>query len=278
MKEIFDNISFATSKLATKSYSTSFSWGIYCLDKKFHNAIYGIYGFVRFADEIVDTFHTYDKKILLDEFKTETYKAIKRGISLNPIINSFQHVVNAYHIDSTLIDCFFQSMETDLQQHVHSPESYKKYILGSAEVIGLMCLNVFTERNSSLYEELKPTAMLLGSAFQKVNFLRDMKTDYQTLGRVYFPHITIEHFSEKEKKEMEKDIEGEFESALKGIKKLPISSRFGVYVAYVYYRCLFKKIKSTTSTDILKKRIRVPNYQKLSLLIASFFRYRLRTI
>jgi phytoene synthase len=278
MKELFDKVSVASSKLTTKTYSTSFSLGIYCLNKNMHSAIYSIYGFVRFADEIVDSFHDYDKAVLLEEFKQETYKAIDRGISLNPILNSFQQVVNSCNIEKELIDCFLTSMETDLHKSAHSIHSYNQYILGSAEVVGLMCLRVFTKQNASLYNQLKPAAMKLGAAFQKVNFLRDLKDDYQGLRRIYFPHINMSAFSDLEKKEIEKEIELDFNAALDGIKKLPRTSRFGVYMAYIYYKTLFNKIKSIPSCQIMIERVHVPNYRKLILLISSYFRFSLRII
>lgn len=273
MKRIFDTVSFATSKLVTKTYSTSFSLGIHCLARQLHEPIYGIYGFVRCADEIVDSFHDYDKALLLAEFKEETYKAIERGISLNPILNSFQRVVNDYHIERELIDCFLKSMETDLYQSEHSEESYNSYILGSAEVVGLMCLRVFTNGKDSDYERLKPFAMKLGAAFQKINFLRDLKADYSGLGRVYFPNTDLANFSEKEKKEIMLEIEADFKAALTGIKMLPASARFGVYVAHVYYYSLFEKIKRTPAARIMSERIRVPDYKKLTLLCSSYLRH-----
>jgi 15-cis-phytoene synthase len=278
MKQLFDKVSVASSKLTTKTYSTSFSLGIHCLQKRLHDPIYSIYGFVRFADEIVDSFHGHDKELLLKEFIDDTYKAIERKISLNPILNSFQHVVHTYNIEDELINCFLRSMEMDLNKNNHTQQSYSDYILGSAEVVGLMCLRVFTESNDEQYKLLKPYAMRLGAAFQKVNFLRDVKDDYQILGRVYFPTVNLSKFSESEKEEIEADIEKDFDEALLGIKLLPKSSRFGVYMAYVYYRSLFKKIKSVPSTHIMNKRIRVPNYQKLSLLAASYFKHSLRLI
>ncbi|MCC6373151.1 MAG: phytoene/squalene synthase family protein [Bacteroidia bacterium] len=278
MKELFDNVSASASRITTKTYSTSFSLGIYCLNKRFHRAIYNIYGFVRFADEIVDSFHDYDKAMLLKEFREETYKAIERKISLNPILNSFQEVVNAYNIERELVDCFLDSMEMDLHQDFHDTQSYNKYILGSAEVVGLMCLRVFTEGNENHYQELKPAAMKLGSAFQKVNFLRDLKNDYESLGRTYFPQLNMKNFSAADKQLVEKEIEMEFEEALAGIKTLPSSSRFGVYVAYVYYKSLFNKIKAVPPGRILMERVRVPNSEKFSLLLSSYFKHTLRMI
>ena len=275
MKQLFDQISIASSKIVTKTYSTSFSLGIYCLHKKYHEAIYSIYGFVRLADEIVDSFHGYDKEELLKDFKEGTYKAIEQKISLNPILNSFQHVVNNYGIDHYLIDRFLASMEMDLEDTAHNTSSYDEYILGSAEVVGLMCLRVFTENNDVQYQYLKPSAMKLGAAFQKINFLRDLKDDYEVLGRVYFPGLDLSVFSDQSKAEIEKEIEKDFNEALAGIKELPCSSRFGVYVAYVYYLTLFKKIKSVSSSNIMSKRIRIPNPQKITLLAESYIKHRL---
>jgi 15-cis-phytoene synthase len=278
MKAKFDKVSMACSKLTTKTYSTSFSVGIHCLAKKFHEPIYGIYGFVRFADEIVDSFHGYDKATLLKEFRTQTFEAIERKISLNPILNSFQEVVNQYNISFKLIDNFLVSMETDLEQSFHDRQSYDKYILGSAEVVGLMCLKVFTEDNAEMYQRLEPFAMKLGAAFQKVNFLRDLRQDTQALGRCYFPNIDLKTFTEKQKAEIQTEIEADFEEGLKGIKRLPPSSAFGVYVAYMYFKSLSNKIKAVPSKKIMEQRIRIPNYQKAGLLLSSYFRHSLRLI
>ena len=278
MKQLFDKVSVAASKLTTRTYSTSFSLGIYCLNKEMHEPIYSIYGFVRFADEIVDSFEGYDKAVLLKEFKQETYKAIERKISLNPILNSFQYVVNKYSIERELIDCFLQSMEMDLDKSHHSNQSYSQYILGSAEVVGLMCLRVFTNGDEANYQKLKPAAMKLGAAFQKINFLRDLKDDYKTLGRIYFPNVDMNCFSQNEKLEIEREIEQDFAEALEGIKQLPKSSKFGVYVAYVYYYSLFKKIKGIPSRQIMAERIRISNYHKLSLLASSYFKHSLRML
>ncbi|MBK7309620.1 MAG: phytoene/squalene synthase family protein [Sphingobacteriaceae bacterium] len=278
MKHLFDEVSYATSKLTTRTYSTSFSLGIHCLKKSIHEPIYNIYGFVRFADEIVDSFHDYDKRLLFDEFRQETYKAIDRGLSLNPVLNSFQKVVKQYKIEIELIDCFLDSMEMDLTQQFHSEDSYKNYILGSAEVVGLMCLRVFTNGDEDSYQKLKPSAMKLGSAFQKINFLRDLKDDYKTLGRIYFPNVDIARLTAKEKAEIELDIEADFRAALEGIKQLPTTSRFGVYVAYVYYYALFTKIKGIPSCKIMLERIRISNYQKVGLLARSYFKHSLRML
>ena len=273
MKSIFDQVSVATSKMVTRAYSTSFSLGINCLHKRFHKPIYSIYGFVRCADEIVDSFHGFDKEALLQEFNSDTANAIARGISLNPILNSFQEVVHQYHIEQELIDCFMRSMAMDLRQQVHDLESFNEYILGSAEVVGLMCLRVFTEGDDALYQQLKPAAMRLGSAFQKVNFLRDLQADYKVLGRVYFPTVDLTHFSEFEKQQIERDIQLDFDAALAGIQQLPVRSRFGVYVAYVYYKALFAKIKALPSARIMQERIRIPNYRKISLLASSYLKH-----
>lgn len=278
MKPLFDKVSLASSKLVTRSYSTSFSLGIYCLNKSIHAPIYSIYGFVRLADEIVDSFHEFNKTELLSEFRNETYKAIERGISLNPILNSFQEVVRKYNIEMELVDCFLDSMEMDLRKQAHSAESYKNYILGSAEVVGLMCLRVFTNGNQDQYQRLKPAAMKLGSAFQKINFLRDIREDYKTLGRVYFPNVDMEHFTQHEKAEIERDIESDFRDALEGIRQLPMVCRFGVYVAYVYYYALFTKIKAIPGRRIMAERIRISNYHKLGLLAQSYFKHSLRIL
>ena len=278
MKQLFDEVSAISSKLTTRKYSTSFSLGIYCLNKSIHAPIYNIYGFVRFADEIVDSFHGYNKALLLKEFREDTYKAIDRGISLNPILNSFQDVVRKYNIEKELIDCFLNSMEMDLHTSEHTVDSYNDYILGSAEVVGLMCLRVFTNGDESSYQKLKPAAMKLGAAFQKINFLRDLKDDYKTLSRVYFPNVDMKTFSQREKVEIEKDIEADFAFALEGIKQLPIAARFGVYVAYVYYYALFTKIKNISSYQIMAERIRISNYQKIGLLARSYFKHSLRLL
>jgi phytoene synthase len=278
MKQLFDDLSVAASKLTTRRYSTSFSIGIYCLNKNLHQSIYSIYGFVRFADEIVDSFHAYDKATLLAEFKLETFKAIERKVSINPILNSFQQVVNQFNIERKLIDCFLESMEMDLNKQEYSRSSYNQYVLGSAEVVGLMCLRVFADGNEISYEHLKPFAMKLGAAFQKVNFLRDMQEDYKYLGRMYFPNLNLDNFSECNKRDIESEIEEDFKAALIGIKQLPSSSRFGVYVAYVYYRSLFNKIKSVPSSLIMRERIRISNYQKISLLAGSYFKPSLRIL
>lgn len=278
MKQLFDSVSIKCSRLITRSYSTSFSLGILFLDKSIHDPIYAIYGFVRSADEIVDSFHGFPKKELLREFREDTDKAIRDGISLNPVLNSFQHVVNHYQIPRELIDSFLDSMEMDLHMSDYNSEEIKKYIWGSAEVVGLMCLKVFCNGDQEEYEKLAPAATKLGSAFQKINFLRDLKDDYSSLGRSYFPDIDLEYFDDNCKAEIEKDVLRDFDAGYEGIKKLPRSAKFGVYVAYVYYKSLFKKICRSSHDEILESRIRVPNPQKYFLLISSYFKYRLKLI
>ena len=278
MKELFDMISRKSSKMATITYSTSFSMGIRFFSRRFHDPIYGIYGFVRFADEIVDSFHGFDKAKLLERFKNDTYLAIEEKISLNPILNNFQFVVNKYNIEHELIDLFLTSMEMDLNSVTYDQPGFEAYVLGSAEVVGLMCLRVFCEGDMKKYNDLKLPAMRLGSAFQKINFLRDLKADYDGLGRSYFPGIDIRQFDEPTKKKIEADIETDFREGLNGIRRLPSGARFGVYVSYVYFYRLFQKIKRTNSTRITGKRIRVPNYQKYSLLLTSYFRHKLNMI
>jgi phytoene/squalene synthetase len=275
---LFDQVSTECSKITTNRYSTSFSLGIRLLGKNLREPIYSIYGFVRFADEIVDTFHNHNKRKLLDQFKKDTISAINEGISLNPILHSFQLVVNKYNIDFELIECFLNSMEMDLQDQSYNKGLYEKYILGSAEVVGLMCLQVFTNGDKNEYEKLKPFAMALGSAFQKINFLRDLKNDYFELGRSYFPGFELNSFNEVTKDEIEKDIEKDFNMGLQGIKMLPVSSRLGVYVAYVYYNSLFKKIRNKKPQEVLESRIRIPDIQKLSLLVGSYFKHQLNLI
>lgn len=267
MKALYDNLSVKISKITTRTYSTSFSLGIYSLNHSLRDAIYSIYGFVRLADEIVDSFEGYDKKLLLSKFKVETYEAIENRISLNPILNSFQNTVNEYKIGLDLVETFLRSMEMDLEKVDYTKEKYQQYILGSAEVVGLMCLHVFTVGDQNKFHELKPYAMNLGSAFQKVNFLRDLKDDYMILGRTYFPEVDISEFTLDAKKLIEEDIDNDFQMALKGIKLLPSTSRGGVYIAYVYYKSLFNKIKKLPPQKILTERVRINNGIKLGILI-----------
>ncbi len=255
-------------------YSTSFSAGIKLLDKPLHDPIYSIYGFVRFADEIVDSFHDFPKEKLSADFRKDTFKAIEEGISLNPILNSLQWVVNKYDISLELIDTFLKSMEMDLKQKQHDLKSYETYILGSAEVVGLMCLKVFCHENPGLYQELNYPAKKLGAAFQKINFLRDLKDDYIILGRNYFPDVDFENFTKENKLKLESEIEQDFNEGLIGILQLPKSSRSGVYLAYTYYKALFSKIKSTPVNRILKERIRVPDNEKYFLLAKTFISHK----
>lgn len=248
------------------------------LDHKYHNAIYAIYGFVRYADEIVDTFHSHNKKELLDEFKSDTYRSISQGISLNPVLHSFQKTVNQYKIEHELIDAFLHSMEMDLYKNEYTEQKYTEYIYGSAEVVGLMCLRVFCEGNEAQYQELKPGAKSLGAAFQKVNFLRDMKSDFDERGRVYFPGVNFSHFNNQAKILIEENIKKDFDDAYQAILKLPKGARLGVYLAYIYYQALFKKIKKLSPTTIVSERVRVPDNIKILLLIQSYFKFRFNTI
>jgi len=263
----FHRVSNKSSEITTREYSTSFSSAIRLLHHDMRQPIYNIYGFVRFADEIVDTFHDHDKTLLLEEFKKETYTAIRRGISLNPILNSFQQTANEYNIDPDLIDAFFSSMEMDLSQRNYDIKKFNDYVYGSAEVVGLMCLYVFCEGKKELFEKLKISARSLGAAFQKVNFLRDIKADYNSLSRMYFPGCDFNNFTENDKKKIEADIHQDFNIAYNGILKLPLKSRFGVYVAYKYYLSLFKKIKSLEPARVLETRIRIPDYKKAMIVL-----------
>jgi phytoene/squalene synthetase len=278
MLDLFHELSQQCSKITTEKYSTSFSSAIKLLHVKLRVPIFNIYGFVRFADEIVDTFHEYDKATLLAEFKKETYAAIDRKISLNPILNSFQITVNEYKISHELIDAFFKSMEMDLNKAQYDTAGYKEYIYGSAEVVGLMCLFVFCEGDKNMYNNLKPTAQSLGAAFQKVNFLRDVKADYLLLSRTYFPDVDFANFTRKEKEKIEADIAADFAHAYKGIVQLPVKARFGVYVAYKYYLSLFKKIKKTQPVHILEQRIRIPNYGKVYIVAKAGVRAQLNIL
>ncbi|WP_379963792.1 phytoene/squalene synthase family protein [Epilithonimonas sp. UC225_85] len=278
MKKLFDELSFKVSKETTKKYSTSFSLGIMALSSKIRNPIYAIYGYVRLADEIVDSFHGFNKRKLLTRFRNDTFLALEEKISLNPILQSFQETVDRYQIDHELIRQFLRSMEMDLHKIDYNSELYKEYILGSAEVVGLMCLHIFVNGDKQEFEKLKPAAMILGSAFQKVNFLRDMKDDYEILGRTYFPNVDIAAFDNKVKAEIEEEINFEFHEALEGIKKLPASSRFGVYLAFRYYLSLFKKIKKTSASKIINQRIRISNSKKITLMMGSYLEYKMFSI
>jgi len=272
-KALFDRVSYRCSKTVTNTYSSSFSLAIRFLHKDFVDPIHGIYGFVRFADEIVDSFHDFPKAHLLERFKEETYRAIDERISLNPILNSFQFVVNEFGIERELIEKFLSSMEMDLRKADYTQEKYEEYILGSAEVVGLMCLKVFTEGNSEMYENLRAPAMKLGSAFQKINFLRDLKADYNELGRSYFPGIDVSKLDDETKHAIEADIQADFDAGYEGIIGLPKKARFGVYLAYIYYTALFKKIASIPSARILEERISISKPRKASLLFGSYLRH-----
>lgn len=278
MKKLFDDISVEMSKLTTRRYSTSFSLGIYFLSPILRDSIYSIYGFVRVADEIVDSFNDYDRKKLLARFRVDTFLAIEEGVSTNPILNSFQQVVKNYNVDLNLIDTFLKSMEMDLEQVEYTREKYNEYILGSAEVVGLMCLHVFCQSDAELFAKTKPYAMKLGAAFQKVNFLRDLKDDFEILGRNYFPTINFNDFNLEDKKQIEHEIEADFKEALIGIKMLPNSSRGGVYLAYVYYVSLFKKIKKLPASRILEERVRINNTQKFGLMLNSMVQHKMNRI
>ena len=268
-KKIFDDVSRKCSKAVTKSYSTSFSLAIKLLTKEYQNAIYSIYGFVRLADEIVDSFHDYNKSKLLNELRYSTIDALEKNISLNPIINSFQNIVKKYSIEWSLIDSFLESMEYDLTNQNCNEKSYKKYIQGSAEAVGLMCLQIFTHNKQGEYQKLMKYAESLGSAFQKINFLRDLNEDYNELKRVYFPNLDISRFSNTDKKIIEDDIKKDFANGLIGIKMLNKDAQKGVYLAYKYYMSLFRKIQKTDAKNILKKRIRISNIRKMIILISS---------
>jgi phytoene synthase len=278
MLNLFHEVSQDCSRITTEKYSSSFSSAIRLLHKDLRAPVFNIYGFVRFADEIVDTFHAYDKKALLDEFRQATYSAIDRGISLNPILNSFQLVVNGYGIDRSLIDSFLRSMELDLSKCQYDRIGYEEYIYGSAEVVGLMCLHVFCSSDRELYEQLKPYAKRLGAAFQKVNFLRDLKADHEGLERIYFPGCDLGNFSASDKTTIELDIQNDFDAAYEGIIQLPVKARFGVYVAYKYYLSLFKKIQRMPPQNVLQDRIRIPDYGKFFILAKAGIRSQLNLL
>lgn len=278
MEKLFLKASLISSRAFTNTYSTSFSLGIKALDESIHEAIYAIYGFVRVADEIVDTFHEQDKEKLINEFQANTFKAVENGFSANAILHSFQWAVNHYGIDHDHIKAFFDSMIMDLDKITYDREEYERYIYGSAEVVGLMCLRVFCYPNSKLYEELIPPARKLGSAFQKINFLRDLKADYFEKGRMYFPNLSIEKFNHQAKQAIEAELEEEFAEAYEGIKKLPSNCKFGVYTAYIYYLKLFEKIRTKDPDLIKEQRVRIPDGIKYWLLFKSAVRYKLRLI
>nr|WP_294905939.1 phytoene/squalene synthase family protein [uncultured Lacibacter sp.] len=278
MMNLFHEVSQLCSRTTTERYSTSFSSAIRLLHHDLRQPVYNIYGLVRFADEIVDTFHQYDKATLIKEFRKETFLAIERGISLNPVLHSFQLTVNEYNISHDLIHAFFNSMEMDLEKTHYSYEGYTEYIYGSAEVVGLMCLYVFVEGDHAQYERLKPAARSLGAAFQKVNFLRDVKADYNQLDRTYFPGLDFANFTQRQKREIEEDIQKDFDDAYKGIMQLPVKARFGVYVAYKYYLSLFRKIKKLQPAVIMQERVRIPDYHKLMILLRAGVRSHLNIL
>lgn len=280
MKHLFDQVSYDTSKLVTNSYSTSFSMAVKMLSPTIRSAIYNIYGFVRFADEIVDTFHDYNKEELLNDFEIEYYKAYEQGISLNPILNSFQQTVRKYNITDDMVRAFLKSMRADLTKSVYTTkEEYDEYIYGSADVVGLMCLKVFVKGNEERYNELKEAAMRLGSAFQKVNFLRDLKDDYELLNRSYFPNVDLTSLDSDSKAQIIAEIEDDFDYAFnKGILKLPVEAKFGVYMAYRYYRRLLKKLNKVPSSKIIETRVRISNPMKINLLARSYVKYKLNMI
>lgn len=278
MMQIFHNVSQECSRVTTEKYSTSFSSAIKLLHPSLRAPIYNIYGFVRFADEIVDTFHDYDKAALLQEFKTDTYRAIATGISINPILHSFQLTVNHYNIDHKLIEAFFCSMQQDLDKTFYDAAGYNQYIYGSAEVVGLMCLYVFCDGDKTGYNSLMPAAQALGAAFQKVNFLRDVKADHQQLNRTYFPGVDFSNFTPGIKLQIEQDIQQDFAKAYEGILHLPVKARFGVYVAYKYYLSLFRKIKRAQPALLLKNRISIPNYSKAFIVMRAGLRSQLNIL
>jgi 15-cis-phytoene synthase len=278
MMHLFNESSEACSSIVTQKYSTSFASAIKLLHTSIRQPIYNIYGFVRFADEIVDTFHHQQKESLLQNFKEETYAAIERKLSLNPILHSFQLTVNQYKIDHSLIEAFFKSMELDLNKQLYDQKTYEDYIYGSAEVVGLMCLYVFCNGNKEQYNELEANAKSLGAAFQKVNFLRDVKSDYENLQRMYFPNCNFKNFTSQDKEKIEEDIQRDFDNAYQGVLGLPMSSRFGVYVAFKYYLSLFKKIQKVHPSQILERRIRIPNYKKAFILLRATVKNRLNIL
>ncbi|HEX7905903.1 MAG TPA: phytoene/squalene synthase family protein [Chitinophagaceae bacterium] len=278
MLQLFHTVGEKCSRIVTEKYSTSFSSAIRLLHKDLRQPIFNIYGFVRFTDEIVDTFHDHDKSVLLEQFKKETFDAIDRGISLNPILNSFQRTVNQYDIDRELINAFFYSMEMDLSKTAYSSEEYREYIYGSAEVVGLMCLCIFCEGKKEKYEKLEQSARALGAAFQKVNFLRDIRSDYDGLSRLYFPGCDFNNFTCKDKQQIEEDVQRNFKEAYQGILHLPLKARYGVYVAYKYYLSLFRKIKKMQPANVLQQRIRIPNYRKAMIIFRAGVKNQLRLI
>lgn len=279
MKQLFDEVSIDCSKIVTRSYSTSFSIAVKMLAPSIRNSIYCIYGFVRFADEIVDSFHDYNKNELIEQFEKDYYKAYEDGISMNPILNSFQATVRKYNITDDLIQAFLKSMKLDLYKSEYTDQEYNEYIYGSADVVGLMCLKVFVNGDQEKYNELKEAAKRLGSAFQKVNFLRDLKDDYELLSRSYFPNVDLSSLDAQSKDKIIQEIESDFDYAMKnGIMKLPVEAKFGVYTAFRYYKRLLKKLKKLPSSKIIESRVRISNPMKLNLLARSYVKYKLKMI
>jgi len=276
--DLYTETCFKCSKVITHQYSTSFGLGIRAFDKRYQYAIYAIYGFVRYADEIVDTFHDHDKAELIANFRKDTFEAIDKGISMNPVLQSFQYVVNQYGLAKELIEAFLHSMEMDIDRTAYSDECYQTYIYGSAEVVGLMCLSVFCKNDKNLYQQLLPQARSLGAAFQKINFLRDIKSDYEERGRTYFPGVNFASFTQQDKQKIEANIQVDFDEAVKGIRRLPKETRLGVYVAYVYYLQLFNKIKKMQADVILQKRVRVSDLRKTALYLKAVLKQRLNAI
>ncbi|MBU6205622.1 MAG: phytoene/squalene synthase family protein [Bacteroidetes bacterium] len=278
MMELFDQSALRCSKVITNLYSTSFSLGIKTLSKEHRDSVYAVYGFVRYADEIVDTFYHNNQQELFTRFKEDTYRALNEKISLNPVLHAYQLVANRFSFEKELTDAFLHSMELDLKQSEYSTGGYREYIYGSAEVVGLMCLHIFTKGDSEEYQKLKPFAQRLGAAFQKVNFLRDIRSDYHDRGRIYFPNVNFSHFTEQDKQQIEADIQCDFDEALRGIRMLPVGARLGVYLAYVYYRQLFRKIKKHTANNIQETRFRISDSYKVWLLAQCYVLNKLNRI
>ena len=275
MKSIFDVVSHDCSQTVTRAYSTSFATAVRMLAPSIRQDIYNIYGFVRLADEIVDSFHDYDKRALFERFESDLAQALSDRISLNPILNAFQETVHKYSIPHAMIDSFMNSMRMDLHKSIyHTEDEYLEYIYGSADVVGLMCLKVFVKGDRALFSQLEGAAMKLGSAFQKVNFLRDLKSDLEQLNRSYFPGTDLSRLDEEAKRRIIAEIEDDFAKGYEGIVQLPIEAKFGVYTAYIYYRSLLTKLKNTPPLEIRNRRIRVPDYQKYGLFAKCYFNYK----
>ena len=276
MKAIYDRVSAECCRITTQAYTSSFALATKLLRKEYRSAIYAIYSFFRLGDEIVDTFHDYPKASLLEQFQAATHQAIQDKISLNPVLNAFQQVVHTFQIDLALVDTFFESMKMDLSQQTHTQDSFEKYLIGSSEVVGLMCLQVFCER--AQYTQLKPYAMRLGKALQKLNFLRDLHVDVQQLGRYYFPGSSFDQFNDTTKRDIEASVAADLKVALVGIKQLPDNARLGVYLAYTYYKRLFQKIRQASVEELLQARIRIPTYRKYAMIVEASLRYKLNRL